>query len=741
MPDANYQPTLVLNQGVQFYGIFPTREGGYANASMGYVRTYAAPTELTPAQAEGALTSISQNSALFAIIGTTFGGDGQTTFGLPNLAGRISMGVDTVRYLGEISGSTTVTINTSNLPTSAGGLGGGFQNLQPSLTTNWIINIEGDYPSNEGYIAPTSMGVVSQFLGNFEPNGAMFADGRLLSISEYPALFSLMGTVYGGDGISTFALPDLRGRTPIGAGNGFVVGQTVGSETTFLTNANLPTEMGGGGQAVSNYGPSLVMNALISTQGIFPPQERDFDGEEPTLSEVFFFAGTNNVFRSAMPANGQLLSIATNQALFSLIGTAFGGDGINTFALPDLRGRAIVGDGFDPSSVANYQVGQIFGTPSFPINYSDIPAVNLTASPTAPNLQGGSQADALNGDNNNNILVGREGNDVITANGGDDRLNGGSGADTMRGGTGNDTYLVDQLGDQVIELGGEGTDTVITALSSYTLPDNVENLQMNGAGAITGTGNALDNTISGTSANNVLSGGGGADTLSGQTGDDTLSGGDGDDVLDGGNGDDIMFGDGGADDMDGNIGHDTMDGGSGNDLMYGGNGSDIMNGGTDDDTLYGGLLHDTLNGDAGEDRLFGEAGNDRLNGGAGDDIMLGGADRDVFTGGTGADMFRFQDGDFAGMDGNTADRIVDFSSAEGDQIDLSEVDAIAGGSRNPFTFLGTSDFTGTAGQLRYQFISGNTYLTGDTDGDGMAFPDPYGRPGEFAGCRFRDVSR
>ncbi len=707
MPDSNFQPTLVLNQAVQFEGIYPSRDFGSPNASLGYIRTYAASRELTPAQAEGGTIPISQNTALYSILGVTYGGNGVSTFGLPNLAGQISIGAGGSRFLGEIDGETTFTIGTNTMPTSAGGTGGGFQNLQPSVATNWIINVYGDFPAYDGRIAPTSIGVVSQFLGNFEPNGQMFADGRLLPISEYEALFAILGTTYGGDGQTTFALPDLRGRTPIGTGNGFTVGQTVGSDTTFITNANLPTELGGSGQGVSNYGPSLVLNALITTQGLFPPQDRDFDSEEATISEVFFFAGTYNVFRGALPTNGQLLSISQNSALYALLGTTYGGDGITTFALPDLRGRAIVGDGISPFGV-NYQVGDRFGTPSFVIDYADIPAVSLTATPTAPNLQGGSQPDSLTGDNAANILVGREGNDVLNGGGGNDRLNGGAGADTMRGGTGDDTYVIPDAGDTIIELLNEGTDTVISSVS-YTLGDNLENLQLNGT-ALNGTGNALDNTIDGSSANNVLEGGGGNDIIYGETGNDTLAGGEGNDTLDGGTGEDTLFGDAGADTLLGNNGHDVLNGGTGNDSLSGGFGNDTLNGGDDDDALSGDAGNDTLNGDLGADTLTGGDGNDIMNGGDGNDILIGGVNRDTMTGGAGADVFRFGTGDFSGTTSTTADRILDFSRAQGDSIDLSALGAL--------TFIGTGAFTGAVGQLRYQIVGGNTLVSADLDGNG-----------------------
>ncbi|WP_425465793.1 calcium-binding protein, partial [Nitrospirillum bahiense] len=93
-----------------------------------------------------------------------------------------------------------------------------------------------------------------------------------------------------------------------------------------------------------------------------------------------------------------------------------------------------------------------------------------------------------------------------------DVLDGAAGADTLVGGTGNDTYLVDDAGDVVTEVVGAGTDEVRTTLASYTLGDNVENLTYTGMGAFTGTGNDLDNVITGGSGDDTFAGGLGNDT-------------------------------------------------------------------------------------------------------------------------------------------------------------------------------------------------------------------------------------
>lgn len=79
------------------------------------------------------------------------------------------------------------------------------------------------------------------FAGNFAPAGWMFCEGQLLPISEYETLFTLIGTTYGGDGESTFALPDLRGRIPIHNGNGFVLAETGGVEEVTLTVNQIPS--------------------------------------------------------------------------------------------------------------------------------------------------------------------------------------------------------------------------------------------------------------------------------------------------------------------------------------------------------------------------------------------------------------------------------------------------------------------------------------------------------------------
>ena len=115
--------------------------------------------------------------------------------------------------------------------------------MQPYLVLNYCIATEGIYPSRS--TAEPFLGGIELNGFNFAPRGFMLCQGQLLSIAQNTALFSLLGTMYGGDGRVTFGLPDLRGRTPIGFGQGpglsnYTQGELAGSETVTLTISNLP---------------------------------------------------------------------------------------------------------------------------------------------------------------------------------------------------------------------------------------------------------------------------------------------------------------------------------------------------------------------------------------------------------------------------------------------------------------------------------------------------------------------
>ena len=89
-------------------------------------------------------------------------------------------------------------------------------------------------------MAQPYVGEIRIFAGNFPPAGWFFCDGSLVAIAEYDTLFNLIGTTYGGDGQTTFAMPDLRSRVPVHQGSGFILGQSAGTETVTLTTQQIP---------------------------------------------------------------------------------------------------------------------------------------------------------------------------------------------------------------------------------------------------------------------------------------------------------------------------------------------------------------------------------------------------------------------------------------------------------------------------------------------------------------------
>lgn len=154
---------------------------------------------------------------------------------------------------------------------------------------------------------------------------------------------------------------------------------------------------------------------------------------------------------------------------------------------------------------------------------------NLVLTGAAGSGTGNGLANTITGNELANTLIGGAGNDRLFGGAGDDRLDGGTGVDIMTGAAGNDTYVVDNITDRIEEKRGAGTDTVEASVN-YTLGAHLENLVLSGT-AVTGTGNALANTITGNAAANTLSGGAGNDTLDGGAGADMLTGGAGNDAF------------------------------------------------------------------------------------------------------------------------------------------------------------------------------------------------------------------
>jgi microcystin-dependent protein len=206
-------------------------------------------------------------------------------------------------------------------------------------------------------------------------------------------LFSLIGTTYGGDGQTTFALPDLQGRTAVGTGQGAGLspqnlGEKTGVEQVTLTTAQLPqhehslpgttdlTGLTGGGQPHTNIQPSLGLTYEIAINGIFPFQGGGSCLGAACLGEIRAFAFNPNFLGNLqgwLPADGRLLSIVQNLALFSILGTTYGGDGQTTFALPDLQGRNAIGIG-QGIGLSNYALGEKIGVESDFLTVAQLPS-------------------------------------------------------------------------------------------------------------------------------------------------------------------------------------------------------------------------------------------------------------------------------------------------------------------------------------------------------------------------------
>ncbi|MBI2717367.1 MAG: hypothetical protein HYX36_01190, partial [Rhizobiales bacterium] len=174
-------------------------------------------------------------------------------------------------------------------------------------------------------------------------------------------------------------------------------------------------------------------------------------------------------------------------------------------------------------------------------------------------------------------------------------------------------------------------------------------------------------------------------------------------TITGTSGDDVLYG---------TTASENILGLGGNDTIYGQGGTDVLSGGDGNDTLKGGDGNDTLNGGN---------GNDTLSGGAGADVLTGGLGADRLNGGLGADTFVFDSLTSSLPGSGNYDAIYDFNHAEGDRIDLSQIDANSGVvGDQAFTFIGTAAFTKHAGELNYKAAGSGIMISADVNGDGIA---------------------
>jgi len=409
---------------------------------------------------------------------------------------------------------------------------------------------------------------------------------------------------------------------------------------------------------------------------------------------------------------------ATGLALHGL--TVDFGDGQPVYLDPAaLAAETMRGSTSDDVLYGNVAANAIDGLAGDDTIYGRAGDDNLTGSGGDDTLYGEDGADTLAGDDGLDQLYGGAGNDVLSGGLGNDLLDGGAGADQMAGGTGDDTFVVDDAGDVVTEVAGEGTDLIRSSVD-FVMPDHVELVELTGSGDIGATGNSLDNVLTGNAGDNHLQGLDGNDTLHGGEGDDLLEGGVGDDTLEGGNGTDMLHGGDGNDLLDGGYGADTLTGGTGNDIYRVDDSGDVVvelageGFDTVESTAYSYILSDNVEqlvlvegssahegiAGTGSQTLTGNSNGNRLDGGNGGDTMIGGLGDDIYV------------VDQAG------DVIVEYADEGTDTVE-SSISYTLGATLENLTLLGTAnlDATGNSGDNVIRGNAGNNQIVGGAGAD------------------------
>jgi Ca2+-binding RTX toxin-like protein len=483
------------------------------------------------------------------------------------------------------------------------------------------------------------------------------------------------------------------------------------------------------------------------------------DGRHDSLFDIQSARGTD--FGDTLidgSGSNQLFGLGGNDTIIGALGAgndAFdGGDGIDTVVYSSATQRLVI----NLSAVQNQAIGTEIGTDQI---------VNVE------NVTGGSGDDQITGSVGANVLAGGAGSDVLIGLGGDDQLMGGAGEpNTLQGGPGNDTYIVEAVGDSVVEADNEGTDLVQTSLASFILPANVENLTFVGSDSHTGLGNASRNILIGGAGNDYLIGLDGNDTLIDGSGLNTLQGGAGDDIYAVQSNSDSVFefpnegtdqvqtflpfyhlspnvenltfigstdhsgvgnelsnviiGNGGSDMLDGGIGApDTLIGGAGNDTYIVHNVGDVVvenpNEGIDTvqvDSLPSytlganveNLTHTGSNTFAG----IGNALNNVLIGGAGNDYLIGLDGNDTLIDGSGLNTLQGGKGDDIYAVQSNYDSVYELPGEGTDQVQTFLPTYVLPANVENLTFVGPNAHTGIGNELDNVIVgsSGDDFLNG-----------------------------
>ena len=320
-----------------------------------------------------------------------------------------------------------------------------------------------------------------------------------------------------------------------GAGNDRIILTGVASATVNAGSGNdtLSISMRGGA-AVNNYQLTLGAGAdVVQLAGTGAETTTTARGSRIT---DFDRGNTGDRFEMTSFLNSGLTGYTANSNAFASGHLRLVQSGTDLLLQSDRDGAGTANDFVTLFAISNGYTG---GFTAF--NFDGfIGNLTLTGFDANETITGATGNDVLSGGGGDDILYGLAGNDTLNGGDGNDLLDGGTGADIMTGGMGNDRYVIDNLGDQVIEFAGGGLDTVSSSVS-YTLSANVEALLLTGTGAIDATGNDENNYILGNSGHNTLSGGAGYDTLVTVTGNAAIKPDAGFDRIDGGDGMDTLM--------------------------------------------------------------------------------------------------------------------------------------------------------------------------------------------------------